>query len=130
MLWNCENQNESIIEATISLEDSNNYPNKISSIPFQELPFNLQETISKSKTLLKSKNETSVIFDSEIILKNVENTYPFWYSLGVTMVCLLTQIHMPLYTQQHQRFICSNTPKAFGFTHKTSQKSIRQYRVL
>ena len=48
-LWNCENQNESIIEATISLEDSNNYPNKISSIPLQELPFNLQETISKSK---------------------------------------------------------------------------------
>jgi hypothetical protein len=81
LLWNCENQNESIIEATISLEDSNNYPNKISSIPLQELPFNLQETISKSKTLLKSKNETSVIFDSEIILKNVDSLKNINYSV-------------------------------------------------
>jgi hypothetical protein len=28
LLWNCENQNESIIEASISLEDSKNYPYK------------------------------------------------------------------------------------------------------
>jgi hypothetical protein len=58
------------------------------------------------------------------------NTYPFVTLLGVTMVCLLTQIHMPLYTQQQHRFICSNAQRAFGFTNKTSQKSVRQYRVL
>jgi hypothetical protein len=58
------------------------------------------------------------------------HTYPFVILLGVTMMCLLTQVNMPLYTQQQQRFICSNAHRAFGFTHKTSQKSIRQYRVL
>lgn len=81
LLWNCENQNEPIIETNISLENSNNSPNKISSIHLQELPFNLQETISKSKTLLKSKNETSVIFDSEIILKNVDSLLKTNYSI-------------------------------------------------
>jgi hypothetical protein len=35
-----------------------------------------------------------------------------------------------MYTQQHQRFICSNAHRAFGYTHKTSQKSVRQCSVL
>jgi hypothetical protein len=48
--------------------------------------------------------------------------YSFVTLLGVTMMCLLTQ--------QQQHFICSNAHRAFGFTHNTSQKSVRQHRVL
>jgi hypothetical protein len=56
--------------------------------------------------------------------------YLFVTLLGITMMCLLIQVNMPLYTQQQHRFICSNAHRVFGFTHKTSQKSVRQYRVL